>query len=320
MIWLTWRQHRIAAFGILLLLAGVGACLLLTGLPMYAAFQDQGVAGCIGQTSTACGDVLLQFSDQFSGLGRELIPFLNLVPALLGMFVGAPLIARELEQGTYKLIWTQAASRRRWLAVKLGLLLALSVAVALVFTAMMTWWRWPLDQIEGHFAPYVFDFEGPVVTAYAMFAFALGLAAGVVLRRTVPAIAVTLAGFLAVRLPLELLVRPRYQSPLTLVGDPVAMGKQPGVAGQGSWIVDGGIQDTAGHRLGDPEFIALARAARAASEDWPRYLHDHGYLRWIAYQPASRLATFQAMETAIFAALAVLLIGLTVVWFRRRVA
>jgi hypothetical protein len=287
---------------------------------MYAAFQDQGVAGCLGQTTRSCTDAVLQFGDQFRGLGRTLIPLFNIFPGLLGMFVGAPLIARELEQGTYKLIWTQASSRRRWLAFKLGLLLALTIATAVAFTALMTWWRWPLDQIEGHFATYVFDFEGPVVTAYAVFAFALGTAAGVVLRRTVAAIAVTLVGFLAVRFPIELLVRPRYQPPLTLIGDPIVLGKRTDLGGPGTWVVGGGFQDATGHRLSDPELNTVARSARDAGQAWPQYLHDHGYLRWVDYQPADRLATFQTIEAAIFVAVAVLLIGLTAVWVRRRIA
>jgi hypothetical protein len=316
-IWLTWRQHRLGALGIAGVLAAIGALLLLTGLPMYAAFQASGAAGCVGRTTGSCGSALLQFSEQYGGLGTGLIPVLNIFPGLLGVFVGAPLIAREVEQGTHKLIWTQAASRSRWLAVKLGLLLALTVAAAAVFTALMTWWRWPLDQLEGHFATNVFDFEGPVVTGYAVFAFALGTAAGAVLRRTVLAMGITLAGFLTVRLLVEMQLRSRYETPLVSTIDPT---RDSTISGANDWVVHSGIQDGAGHRLGLNEVIASSRAARAAGQTFPAYLHDHGYLRWLEYQPADRLATFQTIETAIFVTLAVLLIGLTVVWVRRRVA
>jgi hypothetical protein len=320
MIWLVWRQHRLAMLAIAGVLAVIGAFLLLTGLPMYASFQAGGLAGCLGQTTGACGDAVTQFSDQYRGIGTGLIPWLNFFPGLLGLFVGAPLIAREVEQGTHRLIWTQAASRRSWLAVKLGLQLALTVAAAVAFTAMMTWWRWPLDQLEGHFATNVFDFEGPIATAYAVFAFALGTAAGAVLRRTVAAIGVTLAGFLAVRLPVEGLLRAHYQPALTTTVDATDFRSQGLVGGTDSWIVASGLQDSAGHRLGLDQVIALSRAARTAGQAFPNYLHDHGIVRWLDYQPADRLATFQAIETAIFLSLAALLIGLTVVWVRRRIA
>ena len=50
-----------------------------------------------------------------------LITLVLVVPALIGMFWGAPLIAHELETGTFRLAWTQSVSRRRWLLVKMGL-------------------------------------------------------------------------------------------------------------------------------------------------------------------------------------------------------
>lgn len=319
MIWLTWRQHRTAALAIALLLGVVAVFLVVTGLPMYRAFEADGVGACVGRTTASCVEVLTRFSDAYRGTGTQLIPWLNFIPLLLGVFVGAPLMARELEQRTHQLVWTQGVSRRRWLAVKVASLLALTVAAALVFTALMTWWRWPLDQLEGHFAPNVFDFEGPVVTAYAVCAFALGTAAGVVLRQTVVAMAVTLGGFLALRLSVESWLRPHYLPPLTATSDPT--GTRPDVLnGIGNWAFEGGFVDHSGHRLSDSETNAVFRAAIDSGANPFTYLHEHGILRWVDYQPADRLATFQTIETAIFAALALALLGLAVAWMRWRTA
>jgi len=62
------------------------------------------------------------------------------VPALLGIFWGAPLVANELETGTYRLAWTQSVTRKRWLAAKLGLVGLWSMAVAGLLSFIVTLW------------------------------------------------------------------------------------------------------------------------------------------------------------------------------------
>lgn len=318
MIWLTWRQHRLAILSVVAVLAAIGVYLLQTGLPMHQAYQDGGVGPCLGGATAACRDAVGRFTDTYAGAGKGITGSLNLVPLLLGLFVGAPLMARELEQGTHQLVWTQGTSRRRWLTVKLAAMLLVTAAAAIAFTAMMTWWRWPLDQVEGGFDGATFDFEGPVVTAYALFAFALGTAAGVVLRRTVVAMAVTLGGWLALRLPVENLLRPQYLPPVTTTADPANTAILTG--GRGSWPLGGGLVDRAGHRLSNVDIDSLFRRANAAGIDPPDYLRDHGIRQWFDYQPADRLATFQTIETAIFVGAAVLLLALALAWIRWRTA
>lgn len=305
MIWLTWRQHRLAALTVAVTLGMLAAFILVTGLPMRDAFAADGVAACIGKTSQSCSDVVAQFLYQYGKVGENLIPWLNFAPALLGLFVGAPLIARELEHGTYRLVWTQTTSRRRWLLFKLGSMAALTVVAAVAFSALLTWWRWPLDQMEGHFIPRVFDFEGPVVIGYFLFAFALGTAAGVIVRRTFVAMVVTVGGFLALRLPIEGYFRPNYMPPLTSRVDLAASKIDTLENGSGIWPLDGGLMDRAGHVLHS------VTQAQVQSGD---------VLRWIVYQPADRLATFQAIETAIFVGLALVLMGIAAAWARWKIA
>jgi hypothetical protein len=68
---------------------------------------------------------------------------------LAGLFWGAPLIAREVEHGTHRLVWTQGVSRLRWALVKFGLVGAGVVVAAACYALLVTWWRAPLDQAAG---------------------------------------------------------------------------------------------------------------------------------------------------------------------------
>ena len=137
-------------------------------------------------------------------------------PALVGVFWGAPLLARELETGTFRLVWTQSVTRRRWLAVKLGLVGGASVAVAGLLGWVVTWWSVPVDRVnlDRFSSPLIFSERGLVPLGYAAFAFALGVVLGLLLRRTVPAMAATLAVFVGARLAVTQWLRPHLMAPV----------------------------------------------------------------------------------------------------------
>jgi hypothetical protein len=138
------------------------------------------------------------------------------VPGLIGIFCGAPLMAREFETGTFRLAWTQGISRTRWLAVKLGVVGALSIIVAGLLSLIVTWWSGPFDQANQiRITPSVFHESGVVPVGYAAFAFALGATAGLLIRRTPPAMAVTVVIFAAVQFAVPLWVRPHLRQELT---------------------------------------------------------------------------------------------------------
>ncbi len=113
-------------------------------------------------------------------------PWLNLLPLLTGILLGVPLFAREFEEGTYQFALTQSISRRRWALTQIGTPLLIVVLVALIMTALVTWWNAPFDQIESRFGMPSWDFEGLMPLAFGLLAFALSAFAGGVLRRTVP--------------------------------------------------------------------------------------------------------------------------------------
>jgi hypothetical protein len=146
-----------------------------------------------------------------------------LAPAVIGLFWGAPLIARELETGTAALAWNQSVTPTRWLAVKLaaGALAAMVLAEAL--SLMQTWWAAPISQAvadgsgsgvaQSRFSQLNFATHGITPLGYAAFAFALGVTAGALIRRTIPAMAVTLAVFAALQVAMPLWVRPNLAPP-----------------------------------------------------------------------------------------------------------
>src|SRR6266540_5001543 len=323
MLWLTWRQHRAEILGGLVLLAALAVVLLVTGLPMHAAYTDQGVAACVADAGAAgdCGLLVELFTSRYVGLG-DLVTLLAVLPALAGVFIGAALLGRELEHGTWRLAWAQGVTRTRWLAVKLAVLTAAVTVLAVGFTALFTWWRGPLDGIQGRFDGAAYNFEGVVPTASAVFAFALGTLAGTLARRTIPAMALTFFGYWIVWLPLVLVGRPRFLAPLVRTFDPGTDAAEE-TAGRGAlgagrdWILDSGLVDRAGHRLTLAQESAVLRAARDA-DDALAYLHQHGIRPFEVYQPGDRFRTFQLVEAGLLAALAAVLLGVAAWLVHRR--
>jgi hypothetical protein len=250
----------------------------------------------------------------------------SLVPFLIGAFFGAPLVAREMEAGTWQFAWTQSVPRMRWLAIKLG---ALGLATALLagfFSAVITWYRQPMDVLDGRFGADAFDLEGVAPVGYALFAFAAATAAGAVLRRSLPALAVALGAFLAVRVLVAGWLRPNYQAQQRLV-EPVSaddVAADPGSPRMSTgnhldWTIASGYTDSAGRPLSLYDSVAMYSAAEKEGVKFSAYLHEQGVRQWVEFQPAERFWAFQLVETTIFAGLAAVLLALVVWRFRRRV-
>ena len=210
MIWLTWRQFRIQFIAVYALVAAICVWLAVTG-PGLARLADRNKDVYDLLTS---GDRLL-----FNGG----IAVLAVAPAVIGIFWGAPLVARELETGTYRLVWNQSVTRDRWLAAKLGFaIVATAVAVGILTTAI-TWWAHPIDGATGsqrgslasRLTPIAFAMRGIVPVGYAVFALLLGTFVGLVLRRSVPAMALTLAIYVLCQIAVPLWVRPHLVPPTT---------------------------------------------------------------------------------------------------------
>lgn len=130
------------------------------------------------------------------------------VPALLGIFWGAPLIAREIEAGTLQLVWHQSITRIRWLATKLGIGIGAAAASAGLLSWAITAWAHHIDHTQqNRIEPSIFGARGIVPIGYAVFAFVLGVTLGMLIRRTVPAMAATLVSYVAVVVSMPLWIR-----------------------------------------------------------------------------------------------------------------
>lgn len=220
MTWLVWRQHRVEGLITLVVLALLATFLLITGQEMAQTSQQIGLSACLAQNAdqTACGALVTAFMSQYGYL-LAYIPFLMALPIIFGALVGAPLVARELEQRTHLLAWTQGITRMRWLGVKLGLVLIAGLLAFTVLLVLLIWWYHPIAQFNGSFGSKLFtfyDFAGPVWPAGALLALALGIFAGTLTRRTVLAISITIVLFLAIRLPVGVYWRPYFQPPITV--------------------------------------------------------------------------------------------------------
>src|SRR5262245_3376143 len=126
MIWLTWRQFRLAALPVFVTLGAVALALVLTGPDLYRDYAD-----LLGRCARGCiGDAYDHFFFPRAGVYFGLILLVTAVPVIVGVFWGAPLISREFETGTQELVWQQSVPRRRWLAAKVGIVGLAAIATA----------------------------------------------------------------------------------------------------------------------------------------------------------------------------------------------
>jgi hypothetical protein len=214
-------------------------------------------------------------------------------------FIGAPLVAREMENGTRHLAWTQGVTRLRWLLVKLALVVLPLVAAG----ALVGYLEVVLLSVQGpHTNRWdIFDQQAPVVPAATVFALALGVAFGAVIRRSVPAMAATLVAFVVVRVGIAELVRSHYMAPLMkTTPDLNAVGSQADPMAW--WLGFPDYYDSTGHLLGN---------LIGPGTGQPSYVVQY-------FQPGDRFWAFQTIEAAILCSLALLILGFAVYWVTRR--
>jgi hypothetical protein len=349
--WVSWRQFRPHAIVAAVALAAVAVVLLITGVHLahlYSTYKTE---------ARTCGVSCDSLRSQFLGNYRHvrLIGSLLIgVPVIIGLFWGAPLVARELENGTYRLAWTQGVTRTRWLATKLAVVGVASAAAAGLYSLAVSWWGAPLDAVNANrITPPLFDQRGIVPIGYALFAFALGVTAGLIFKRTLPAMATTIVGFITTRMLTQYLLRPHLMAPahgsyplsaargigfeyngashaLAVVAD------SPDLSG--AWVTHTAVVDAAG-RAPSKAFLAQAcphiaqgpplnakgghvEAPAAAQQQFSECLHQLSarFHEVVTYQPASRFWGLQGLETAVFVALAALLLASCFVLVHRRVS
>lgn len=319
MIWVAWRRQRTELLITLSVLALLGAVLVPTGLSIAHAYDNDGIRACLGQDANgangACGHAIDAFTAQFDSLS-SLIAWMTLVPGVIGALLAVPFVL-EFEQGTHRLAWTQSVSRRRWLAVKLGVPVAVALVASLVFTLLMTWWRAPLVRVSGRMDASVFDSEGIVVFGYTLFALGLATAIGVIWRRGVPAVVVGFLGYFAARLFVDTWLRQRLVAPLT--GTWPLSGTDPPSL-RHALILDQYPSDRLGNHVPIPFDLCGAGPVLKTKPVLGDCLARHGYFMHAVFQPAGHFWPLQLVETALFGGVAIVLLVAAALWAYRRAA
>ncbi|MFJ7126193.1 ABC transporter permease subunit [Streptomyces sp. NPDC098101] len=332
MIWLTWRQFRTQAAVLFAAVAAFAAILATTGPQLADLYRTAG-SGLADRVSTS--DQTLYYTGLLAVLA---------VPAVIGMFWGAPLVSRELETGTHHLAWNQGVTRTRWLAAKLGLGTAASMAAAGLTALAVSWWSSPIDRaVDGGGAtdtyfprldPMAFAARGVVPVAHAAFAFVLGVALGLLIRRTLPAMAATFALYAAVQIAVPTWIRAHLAAtdrtvvpiepggaPISIQEDAKRIVAHPEVPG--AWETSQQTLDAAGR----PSAVPSSFADCLRTESGPPTLRQFdgclvdlgalGYRQQVTYQPAGNFWALQWAETGLYLGLALALTGLCVWWIRR---
>lgn len=357
MIWLTWRQFRLQAalvFGAVVVLAVV---LLISGLHLVHVY-DSYLSQCRAAHDSATAVDPVTSTDRSIQIAVAAIVLV--MPALVGMFLGAPLVSRELENGTYRLGWTQSVTRERWLATKFAVVGVSTVVAVGLLSLMTTWWYSPIEHVNGdQFQAAIFGLRGIVPMGYAAFAFMFGATIGVLTRRTLASMATSLAGFVFVRLAVTYWVRPHLLPPahtsMAITAGEVGIGISPnGQIGYGqptpnipnAWVYSSSLVNSSGQAPSQqwlqsacPHLATHVRVpmqVRSAPGGRPGVTSVHAlgnsafnqcatkvaaaFHEIVVYQPASRYWDFQGLETAVFVVLAGLLGALCFWWVRHRLA
>ncbi|MFE2373572.1 transporter [Streptomyces sp. NPDC059398] len=311
-LWLAWRQQRTQL--------AVGAALLVA-CAVWVVFRHSDAVSFIdarhltlckgwnGDCSADAAQLVLENTGPLRVLGAAGA----VLPVLIGLFWGAPLIGRELESGTFRLALTQGISPVRWFASRFAFAAVCTVLVSAALAGLFAWWWAPVSNaLDGLYwsDSLVFDATGPAAVAAALFGLAAGTAAGLVLRRMVPAMGVALVVIGGVRVVLNTfrfhtgLVTPVTRSspgmtPKALIGS---------ARSAGDW---GYITPSGGHEpIGNCEL---------SGAELKRCMAAHSYTgRYYKVYPSSDFWTFQWIETAALLVLAAACVALTVSLLRRR--
>jgi hypothetical protein len=329
MAWVSWRQHRTALAGLVAVLGLVGLYLYITGLDLRHEVT------AYGEMFTANGSGKMEMTPTAA--------LLQILPALIGAFVGAPVLARELETGTFRYTWTQGFGRERWAAAKLAQIAVAVTVVAGAFGFLFSWCYEPIIGVRQGLSPLMaitFDLRGVAFAGWALVAFAIGVLAGVLIRRVVPAMFATLAAWSGLAVITGVYLRPHYETPLVssgfkpltaawVIGQRWTQHGKPVSPSAVSHVLDklgavefapgqfGAAPSGAGQTGGGLGQTATQASPASHGVNPVPYLVHHGYVQLTTYQPASRFWPFQWIEGGWLLALSILLIA-TTIWLVRR--
>jgi len=321
-------QHRAALITIFVAFVVLVIVIILGRAAVSASYASYLAAGCTFAHPTnlaVCANTANTFADIPSF--TPIVIALRLFPLVVGAFVGAPLIAREVESGTYRFAWTQGVGRTRLVLVTLVMLALFVTLVAVVLGLLLGGWYvrpWAVINpgVASQWRADLFMTTWWMTPVWALFALALGTLIGALVKRTVASIAtsavivggvlIAVSQFLPRILDLGAITTSR-----TLLSDfPVGAINMDGSRGVGpagsflarGWFTGPGDQLIATHaanRIRD-QAISLYMAKGGANDPdaASRWLAFHHYTYWLAYQPADHFWILQAVLGLVVLALA----------------
>ena len=318
MIWVTWRQHRAMLISVLAVLGAIAVFLWIAGLDIHHNYAV--MTACHPAGSSACQTLSSNFTNTDWTMANTLDILLQLAPVLIGAFAGAPLLARELEAGTYRYSWTQGFGRARWAIAKLVLVAVTVTVAAWAFSEVFTWFFKPFLAQESltELSATAFANRGIAFAAWTLVAFSIGAFLGMLFRRTIPAMAVTLGVYLGLALGTWWL-RPHY--PVALVTSNPSIGG--GAFSPSSPTILSVWYTGAGGKPANPALVNKILAQFKNGHAPPRHpltFAQYGITQWTKYLPVSRFWPMQFIEAGWLLVLSALLIAGTVWLVRRRAA
>lgn len=324
MIWLTWRQFRTQAIATLAILAAATIYITVTGLQMHHTYTNE-LASCPNPLGCRLWD---PFQQTYNSQQQLLQLLVVAAPALIGIFWGAPLVAAELERGSHRMVWNQSVTPARWLAVKVALLGLAAVLTTGALSLLLTWWASPLDRIaDDRFGAIPFATRNIAPLGYAAFAFALGTVLGLLIRRTLPAMAVTIAVFIALQILFAAVLRPNLLPSTTATmpinattlsqvqgigqdGDPSGPVEVFGPGPAGAWILSAtNVENTSGQEISGNQVSSCLNTPGQDMTSIGNCIASYNLHIDYTYQPASNYWPLQWLETGLYLALAALLGG-----------
>lgn len=307
MIWLSWRQRRAAIIAFALVFGAIAALYLVDSIRLHHVFDASGLGQCVGvlhdPSCAARREVFLAYDVGWLEYAGYVI---TIASGALGVFLGAPMVSQEFERGTWQWVWTQRISRTRWLALNLLVTATSVTALGAALGAAYTWWYRPVAALRGPFGIFgAFDNTPLMCAVYSLFGFAVGVAASCFLRRTLAAMGLTFAVFLAARFGITVGARAHYLPPIA-VTSPANEAGTPLNFDPRDWDYYGRWEDASGRPLSSADITRITSEQfnpAAKGHEWYDTLRQNGIHYYDLVQPYHRATLFQLIEAGIYLAL-----------------
>jgi hypothetical protein len=344
MLRVIWIQHRFSVLVMIGIFGLIAAFMLVTGASIHGDYAKYLSNKCSyfghnpvnGAECSNLSASLLHSLDLFTIV--EIIT--HVVAVLIAMFIGAPLVSREFESGSYQFAWTQGTPRSSWLTMKLLFLGTMVVVLAIPLGLIASWYAQPFNAIGfvSHWQPGQFDVTAVTLSAICLTGLLSGVLIGALLKKVVGAIATAglMVGALVIAIfaYLDRAIFSIHTSASTWYPSDGNIGAvnrfaPVGIGPKGSW---GGwlsniwyeglngvhLSAEASGRVLDQLLSSNLKTTQVESPHYElTWLANHHYSFWISYQPANRFWIAQGVQAIIILALGFILYRVAMTVIRR---